>query len=66
MAASTAVFMLVHITADWPGAILCGVTWCLLLNRTRHLGLGPVIWSHAIVNLLLWLYVVSQAAWQFM
>jgi len=66
VAASTAVFMLVHTTADWPGAILCGVTWCILLHRTRHLGLGPTIWSHAIVNLLLWLYVVSQGAWQFM
>ncbi len=66
VAASTVVFMLVHATADWPGAILCGVTWCILLRRTRHLGLGPVIWSHAIVNLMLWLYVVSQQAWHFM
>jgi hypothetical protein len=66
VAASTTVFMLVHATVDWPGALLCGVTWCLLLHRTRHLGLGPVIWSHALVNLLLWLYVVSRGAWQFM
>ncbi len=58
--ASTTVFMLVHAVVDWPGAILCGVTWCILLNRTRHLGLGPVIWSHAIVNGLLWCYVVTM------
>lgn len=64
--ASTLAFMLVHRVADWPGALLCGVTWCVLLHRTRHLGLGPVIWSHAMVNLALWLYVVSQGAWQFM
>ena len=57
--ASTTLFMLVHATVDWPGAILCGLTWCVLLNRTRHLGLGPVIWSHAIVNLLLWIYAVT-------
>ena len=57
--ASTTLFMLVHATVDWPGAILCGLTWCILLNRTRHLGLGPVIWSHAIVNLLLWIYAVT-------
>ncbi len=66
VAASTAVFMLVHATVDWPGAILCGVTWCFLLHRTRHLGLGPVIWSHALVNLLLWLYVVVYQQWQFL
>jgi len=57
--ASTTIFMLVHATVDWPGAILCGLTWCILLNRTRHLGLGPVIWSHATVNLLLWIYVIT-------
>ncbi|XZE54264.1 CPBP family glutamic-type intramembrane protease [Planctomycetaceae bacterium SH139] len=56
---STTLFMLVHATVDWPGAILCGLTWCILLNRTRHLGLGPVIWSHATVNLLLWIYAVT-------
>src|SRR5690606_15344092 len=46
--ASTLIFALVHDRHDWPGAIVCGVTWCVLLAKTRHLGLGPVIWSHAL------------------
>ncbi len=66
VAASSAVFALVHTMADWPGAIVCGVTWCIMLNRTRHLGLGPVIWSHAMVNLLLWGHVMYHREWQFM
>lgn len=64
--ASTAIFTLVHATGDWPGAIVCGLTWCILLSRTRHLGLGPVIWSHAAVNLLLWVHVVTSEAWQYL
>lgn len=64
--ASTAMFMLVHQVRDWPGAIVCGVTWCLLLSRTRHLGLGPVIWSHALVNLLLWGHVIAWQRWHFL
>ncbi len=64
--ASTLLFMLVHATSDWPGAILCGITWCVLLSRTAHLGLGPVIWSHALVNVLLWIYVVTREAWPFL
>ncbi len=66
VAASTAIFMLAHQPADWLGAILCGVTWCLLLNRTRRLGLGPVIWSHALVNLMLWGYVMVTGDWRFL
>ena len=66
VAASTAIFASVHAPCDWPGAILCGVTWCWLLYRTAHLGLGPIVWSHAIVNLLLWGYVVAWGAWEFM
>ncbi len=64
--ASSVVFALVHATRDWPGAIVCGVTWCIMLNRTRHLGLGPIIWSHALVNLLLWGHVMYHHEWQFM
>jgi hypothetical protein len=66
VAASTFLFMLVHAVPDWPAAVLCGVAWCVLLNRTRHRGLGPVVWSHAIVNLLLWAYVVTYGDWQFL
>jgi hypothetical protein len=58
--------MLVHAAVDWPGAVLCGVTWCVMLSRTAHLGLGPIIWSHALVNLLLWIYVVTHQQWQFL
>jgi membrane protease YdiL (CAAX protease family) len=65
VAVSTGLFMLVHSVADWPGAVVCGVVWCVQLQRTRQLGLGPVIWSHAMVNGLLWLYVVTGDAWQF-
>lgn len=64
--ASSLVFALVHGRHDWPGAIVCGVVWCLLLAKTRHLGLGPVIWSHALVNLLLWAHVVWHHEWRFM
>jgi len=62
---STTVFMLAHATADWPGAVLCGVTWCVMLQYTRKLGLGPVIWSHATVNALLWIYVMSTGSFRF-
>jgi hypothetical protein len=66
IAASTGVFMLVHAMRDWPGAIVCGITWCVMLNRTRHLGLGPIIWSHALVNALLWGHVMYWHEWRFM
>lgn len=56
--ASTAVFALVHVPNDWPGSVLCGVTWCIMLRVTRHKGLGPIIWSHGMVNLLLWGYCI--------
>jgi hypothetical protein len=62
---STGLFMLAHATADWPGAVLCGVVWCVLLQRTRRLGLGPVIWSHALVNALLWIYVMNTESFSF-
>ena len=65
VAASTIVFAAVHAPVDWPGCILCGLVWCLLLRATRDKGLGPVIWSHAITNALLWLYVVTIGDWRF-
>jgi hypothetical protein len=62
VAASTGVFMIHHHARDWPGAIVCGVAYCLLLwytQRRSKLGLGPVVWAHGITNALLWAY----AAW---
>ena len=63
---STAIFMAAHPVRDWPGALVCGVVWCLMLAWTKHKGLGPVIWSHAITNALLWGYVMRTQDWQFM
>ncbi len=64
--ASTLVFMLVHLPADWPGCVACGVAYCLLLAATRKKGLGPVIWAHCITNALLWVYVLWSGDWQFL
>jgi len=45
------------------------LVWCALVwwtNRGSHrLGLGPVIWSHAITNALLWGYTIWSGDWQF-
>ena len=32
----------------------------------RSLGLGPVVWAHAITNALLWYYCIAWNDWQFM
>lgn len=62
IAISTAVFMLAHHPRDYLGCILCGVVWCVMAKYTnrgeKKLGLGPVIWSHAITNALLWVWAV--------
>ncbi len=67
IAASTFVFMLNHGVRDWPGAVACGIAYCLLVGWTgREKGLGPVIWAHGITNALLWGYVVATGDWQFL
>lgn len=66
VAASTCVFMFSHVPRDWPGAIVCGVAYCLLLAATRKKGLGPVIWAHGITNALLWAYTIRFNNWQFL
>lgn len=70
VAMSTLVFMLAHGMRDWPGTIVCGIAYCLLVwatNRNgRQLGLGPVIWAHGITNALLWAYVIQTDAWYFL
>ncbi len=35
-------------------------------SRPRPAGLGPVIWSHALVNALLWAYTLQTDDWQFL
>lgn len=66
--ASSMIFALVHVMRDWPAAVLCGVVWCVMLRITRRKGLGPVIWSHALTNLLLWAHVIYHGGneWRFM
>jgi len=68
--ASTLIFTASHLPRDWPGAVACGLVWCGLLwwtNRgDRKLGLGPVIWSHALTNALLWGYTLITWDWQFL
>lgn len=64
--ASTILFTLGHGMRDWPGAIVCGVLYCLLLAATRHKGLGPVVWAHGITNFLLFIYCMHTQDWQFL
>jgi hypothetical protein len=76
VSASTFVFMIHHHARDWPGALVCGVMYCLLLwyttRRNPKLGLGPVVWAHGITNALLWAYAAFGAnfghagGWQFL
>lgn len=69
--ASTLVFMVNHVMRDWPGAIVCGLAWCALVGWTnragkRPLGLGPVVWSHAVANACLWAWCVWYGDWKWM
>jgi len=64
--ASTFVFTIHHTLRDWPGCVMCGVAYCLLLAATRHKGLGPVCWAHGITNALLWAYTLQTGDWQFL
>lgn len=66
VAASTFVFMIGHVPRDWPGTIVCGVAYCLLLAATRRHGLGPVIWAHGITNALLWGWTLYTDDWRFL
>lgn len=66
VAFSTGVFLLSHHPRDWPGCVACGVVWCLMLRWTRTKGLGPIIWSHGLVNALLWAYTLHTGDWRFL
>jgi len=72
--ASTVIFMISHAPRDWAGCVVCGAVWCGMVawtNRAslpanKRLGLGPVVWSHAITNGLLWWYSWGTGDWQFL
>ena len=66
VAVSTLIFMLAHVPADWPGTIMCGIAYCLLLAATARKGLGPVVWAHGITNALLMGYAVTTGDLQFL
>lgn len=66
VAASTFIFTVNHAVRDYPGCILCGIAYCLILAATRRRGLGPVCWAHGITNALLWWYTIATGDWQFL
>lgn len=73
-AASTVVFAASHGVRDWAGCVACGLVWCAMVGWTnraslppdQRAGLGPVIWSHGLVNLGLWGWTLSTGDWQFL
>jgi membrane protease YdiL (CAAX protease family) len=68
--ASSVVFMLAHHWRDWPGCLLCGVTYCLVVGYTNRgklqLGLGPAVWAHGITNAMLWGYTLYADQWYYL
>jgi CAAX prenyl protease-like protein len=56
-------FMLVHQTADWPAAFLCGIAYNLVAVRTGSL--SACVLAHAITNLGLGIYIMSTRQWGF-
>ena len=56
-------FMLVHDTADWPAAFLCGIAYNTLAVRTKNL--TACIIAHALTNLGLGLYIIATKQWGF-
>jgi CAAX prenyl protease-like protein len=47
----------------WLRAGLYSALMCFVLYRQKRM--GPVIWAHAITNLLLWIYVLLTGEWFF-
>lgn len=62
--------VLSHAPRDWPGTFVCGFAWGGLVWATnrgqKKLGIGPVVWAHAITNAMLWGYVVYTGDWRFL
>lgn len=72
--ASTVVFSASHGIRDWAGCLACGLVWCAMVAYTnraslapeKRAGLGPVIWSHGLVNAGLWGWTWWSGDWQFL
>ncbi len=72
--ASTVVFAASHGVRDWAGCFACGLVWCWMVRHTnrrslppeQRAGLGPVIWSHGLVNAGLWGWTLVSGDWQFL
>jgi CAAX prenyl protease-like protein len=56
-------FMLVHSTADWPAALLCGLIFNFVAVRTGSL-MACVV-AHAATNLGLGIYIMATRQWGF-
>jgi CAAX prenyl protease-like protein len=56
-------FMLVHSTADWPAALLCGAIYNFVAVRTGSL--SACIIAHAVTNLGLGIYIMTTKQWGF-
>jgi CAAX prenyl protease-like protein len=56
-------FMLVHSTADWPAAFLCGLIFNFVAVRTGSL--AACVLAHALTNLGLGLYIMATRQWGF-
>ena len=56
-------FMLVHSTADWPAALLCGLAYNALAVRTKSL--AACVAAHALTNLGLGIYIMATKQWGF-
>lgn len=56
-------FMLVHGTADWPAALVCGLIFNWVAVRTGSL--AACVLAHAVTNLGLGLYIMATRQWGF-
>lgn len=61
--AVAACFMLVHNTADWPAAFLCGLAYNALAVWTKSL--ADCVAAHALTNLGLGFYIMATKQWGF-
>jgi len=60
---TVALFTVVHVTADWPGAVIYGAMIGYWVVKTKNL--VGAIYIHAITNLLLAAYVVATGSYYY-
>lgn len=60
---SIAGFCAVHAPSDWPAAIVTGALFNLVAYRTRSL--AACIFTHAVTNLVLAIYILRTGQWGF-